>query len=710
MRQLAAKCNFRDLHDELIRDRVILGLQCEDTRRHLLLTQDLTLDKAIPICRSEETARATIRDIQRQSTDVVHKIIKTGKQTAAKDSSSKPDAKIIQCKFCGRKHQCKKELCPAYGKKCKNCGKSNHFAIKCTKREKKTNQVDDDTDSVESVDMVKSEQLVYTIKNTKIFADMMIRSTAKQVSFQIDTGSSVNILPIKFMPKDKEIGKTPIILKSWTGNRITPVGSARIVIENPSNSKKYRLAFIIVKEDLTPILGLRASEAMNLVTINNDNFKEARINEITVQSEEDIVNSFPTVFDDGIGSLPGEQHLVVNQEIKPTVNPVRRVPHSLVNDLKRELNKMEDDKVITKVYEPTQWESSLVTPHKKESGKLRVCIDPPKLNTALQRERYYLPVMDDILPKLQNAKVFSVLDLKSGYWHVKLDEESSFLTTFNTQFGRYRWLRLPFGLNVSAEIFQRKLHQVLSDIEGIACIADDIIVIGNGVDVEEATKIHDQRLLMLLKRCEDVGIKLNKAKMQLRKSSIKFLGHIVTSEGLKPDPEKIKAIRDMKEPSNVTELRGFIGFVQYLAKFLPNLSDVIEPLRKLTKQDMKWKWSDKESKAFNKTKEMLAKEPVLRYYDPKEQLEIQCDASDIGLGEALLQNGQPIAYSSRALTETEQRYAPIEKEMLAITWSVEKYHQYTYGRQTTVKSDHKPLERIMIKPLKDIPRRLQGFR
>ena len=138
--------------------------------------------------------------------------------------------------------------------------------------------------------------------------------------------------------------------------------------------------------------------------------------------------------------------------------------------------------------------------------------------------------------------------------------------------------------------------------------------------------------------------------MQLRRSSIKFLGHTVTSEGLKPDPEKVKAIRDMKEPSNITELRGFIGLVQYLAKFLPNLSDVIEPLRKLTKQDVKWQWSDKESKALNKTKELLTKEPVLRYYDPKEQLEIQCDASDTGLGAVLLQNGQPIAYSSRAQT------------------------------------------------------------
>ena len=190
-----------------------------------------------------------------------------------RDSSSKSDAKIIQCKFCGRKHQCKKELCPAYGKKCKNCGKSNHFAIKCAKRERKAYQVNDDTDSVESIDMVECEQLVYTIKKTKTFADMMIRSTTKQVSFQVDTGSSVNILPIKFMPKDAETIKTSIILKSWTGNRITPVGSARIVIENPSNNKKYRLTFIIVQEDLTPILGLRASEAMSLLTINNDNFK-----------------------------------------------------------------------------------------------------------------------------------------------------------------------------------------------------------------------------------------------------------------------------------------------------------------------------------------------------------------------------------------------------------------------------------------------------
>ena len=369
LRQLAAKCNFKDLHDELIRDCIVLGLQCEDTRRRLLSTPDLTLEKAIPICRSEETARGTIRDIQRQSADI-HKISKTGKQKVVKDSSSRFDAKIIQCKCCGRRHQCKKDLCPAYGKKCKICGKSNHFAIRCTKRERKANHVNEDTDSVESIDMVESEQLVYTIKKTKVFADMKIRASSKQVSFQVDTGSSVNILPITFMPKDAETINTAVILKSWTGNRIKPVGSARIVIENPSNSRKYRLIFIVVTENHTPIVGLRASEAMNLLTINNDTFTEAKVSEITVQSEVDIVSNFPSVFDDGIGSLPGEQHLVVDTEIKPNVNPVRKVPHSLVDDLKRDLNKMENDKVITKVFEPTQWESSLVTPKRKQCGKL----------------------------------------------------------------------------------------------------------------------------------------------------------------------------------------------------------------------------------------------------------------------------------------------------------------------------------------------------
>ena len=395
------------------------------------------------------------------------------------------------------------------------------------------------------------------------------------------------------------------------------------------------------------------------------------------------MQSFPQVFSEGVGSLPGEQHLKVDPNAKPSVNAVRRVPYSLVNDLKKELNQIEEDKVITKVNTPTPWESSLVT-QKKPNGKLRVCLDPQKLNTALKREHYYMPVLDDILPKLQNAKIFSVLDLKVGYWHVKLDEESSYLTAFNTPFGRYRWLWIPFGINPAAEIFQRRLHQTLEDFDGIACIADDIVVIGNGDTEEEARMNHDKCLLALLRRYEEIGIKKNSDKMQLRKKSIKFRGHLVTSEGLKPDPEKVEAIQMMKEPSNVTELRRYLEFIQYLARFLPNLTDQIEPFRKLTKSDTKWVWGEDEKEAFKSVKELIMKEPVLHFYNPEEELEIQCDASDTGLGTKLMQASQPIAHKSHAMTSIERNYAPIEKEMLAIVWSVEVFHQYTYGHNTKV--------------------------
>ena len=220
------------------------------------------------------------------------RLIKLGNKQQSKIQVANLMLKLFNANFVEESTNVRKSYAQPMERNVKIVAKATTLQSNVQREREKQNQIDDDTDSVESVDMVNIEQLVYTIKNTKIFADMMVRSTTEQVSFQIDTGSSVNILPIKFMPKDKEVSKTPIILKSWTGNKITPVGSARIVIESPSNSKKYRLTFIIVKEDLSPILGLRASEAMNLLTIDNDNFKEARINEITVQSEEDIVLVF----------------------------------------------------------------------------------------------------------------------------------------------------------------------------------------------------------------------------------------------------------------------------------------------------------------------------------------------------------------------------------------------------------------------------------
>ena len=159
----------------------------------------------------------------------------------------------------------------------------------------------------------------------------------------------------------------------------------------------------------------------------------------------------------------------------------------------------------------------------------------------------------------------------------------------------------------------------------------------------------------------------------------------------------------------IQDVQRLNGFVNYLAKFLPRLAEVMEPIRRLTRKDVEWEWSDEQDMAFNKVKKLVTEAPVLSYYDPTRELEIQCDASQRGLGAALLQGGRPIAYTSRALTDTEERYAQIEKEMLAIVFSLEKFNQYTFGQLVKVQSDHKPLESILRKPFSSAPRRLQGM-
>ena len=232
---------------------------------------------------------------------------------------------------------------------------------------------------------------------------------------------------------------------------------------------------------------------------------------------------------------------------------------------------------------------------------------------------------------------------------------------------------------------------------------------GVGSDEKIALKDHDDNLNKLLQRCEEQHIRLNKEKSVFRATQLPFLGHLITNQGLKPDPEKVSAILEMPPPTDVQGVQRLGGFVNYLAKFLPSLSDVMEPIRQLTKQDVAWHWSEHQQHAFDKVKDMVSQSPLLAYYKPNEELTIQCDASGKGLGAALLQNGRPIAYYSRTLTDAETRYASIEREMLAVVVAFERFHQYTFGRFTRVLSDHKPLEMIVKKSLSKAPKRLQGM-
>lgn len=293
------------------------------------------------------------------------------------------------------------------------------------------------------------------------------------------------------------------------------------------------------------------------------------------------------------------------------------------------------------------------------------------------------------------------LDASSGFWQLKLDDVSSRLCTFNTPFGRYRFLRLPFGINSAPEVFHRTVKQLFEGIEGVETYIDDILIWG------ETKELHDSRLRLVLERARAKNFKLNKAKCKVGLSEIKYLGHIFSKDGLKPDQSKVEAIIQMPTPECKKDVERFLGMVTYLAKFVPNMSQNTEPLRRLTRDEVAWHWEEEHQNTFNNLKTTLTEAPLLRYYDVKLPVTLSVDASKSGLGAVLLQENKPVAYASRALTETEQRYAQIEKEMLAIVFGAERFHQYIYGKEVDVQSDHKPLEAIVKKTLSSAPARIQ---
>jgi hypothetical protein len=271
-----------------------------------------------------------------------------------------------------------------------------------------------------------------------------------------------------------------------------------------------------------------------------------------------------------------------------------------------------------------------------------------------------MKTVDDVVSNIPNAKVFSVLDAKSRFLKIRLDKSSSYLTTFNTPLGRYRWLRLPFGIKSVPEIYQRIMDEMLKDIEGAFAIIDDILIAGD--DIEH----HDKILKAVIKRATEYNLKLIYDKCMIRQTSVPYMGHILSESGLKADPAKLKAILEMPTPKDKEGVRQFLGFIQNLAKFIPNLSQVDGPIRILLKSDIEFAWNSEQETSFTELKRLCSTPPVLAFYDVHKKVEIECDASKDGLGAVLLQDGRVVAYASRALPEAEKRYAQIKKEMLSV--------------------------------------------
>lgn len=714
LKNLSLSCELGGKRESLVKTVMICGLTNNQIKERLLEEGDIELDKAIGIAKNMEISKVqtqqlevqgnstTISAINKQSHNSRVRKPSSGnfnnsavyKQRTRSSSSYQHGTEMRKCQRCGLSHVY--NSCPARGKQCTSCNKFNHFAKMCRYKNY----------TVKNLSVNKSQEFYVgkLVNNLTYDKDDMwtinLKINFTDIEGQLDTGAGVNVMSLNTVKSlNMENNITPndnTKILTFSGENLKIIGCCNLKCEYSKN-KNAVVKFHITDLECNTILGLPTCRKLNLI-------KKVCSNIVKFKDEDQIINNinvyeeYSDLFE-GLGKLKNKVHLEIDKSIKPHIDANRKIPYKLMDKFKNEIERMLKIEVIEKITEATDWVNSVVLIQKAD-GQIRVCLDPRQLNKALKRSRYQLPDFEMIRSKLNGSKYFSLLDASTGFWSLELDEESSKLTTFNTPFGRFKYKRLPFGIKSSPEIFQQRMSECLLDIQGVVVYVDDILIYG------KTREEHDQILKTVLDRIRQVNLKLNKNKCKICVNEIKYLGHIFSEKGISPDMNKVKAIKDIPQPQNVKELQRFMGMINYLGPFIEGLANKNINLRNLLKNNTEYKWLPEHEKEFNNLREIISDTPVLQYFDLNKPIVLSVDSSKNALGAVLLQE-KPIAYASSTLNESQQRYAQIEKELLAIVYGCTKFHQYIFGQNITVETDHKPLITIFKKSLRDVPSRLQ---
>ena len=341
---------------------------------------------------------------------------------------------------------------------------------------------------------------------------------------------------------------------------------------------------------------------------------------------------------------------------------------------------------------PQSWVSPLAVSRRKD-GRIRICVDLRGPNSQIVAEVHPLPTLDELESKLHGS-IYSRIDLKTAYHQLRLHKDSRNITAFLTPDGLMRYTRVPFGLVSSGSAFQKLLSSLLKGVPGCGHYLDDILV--SGKDHQE----HDARLQEVLNRLARANVTINKDKSVFRQTSIEFCGHKLSAAGVVPLQSTVRAVVEAPPPSNVRELRSFLGTTGWFIRFVPAYASVVRPMADLLKKDRPFQWSEEQQAAFTKVKQLISTSPVMRPFDPHLPTIVTSDASDRGAGAVLTQiqpggEERPVAYWSRSFTDAESRYSVSEKEALSAVNAVEHWRMYLWGRFFKLKTDHSALTTLL---------------
>ena len=768
LRNLVVGCEYLE-EDGMIKSQVIKGTRLAKLRTTALEEHQLTLDQLLAKGRAYEGAELQKTHIEEKSDAVAVNRLKNGQkwfrqqnqpnqnqpsknqasnqrrshqqsQRQQNNSSSNQNRQQYQqnqsssreCRNCGFGfHQDGREACPARDKVCRKCTRVGHYARCCIsstyqqgsgpsqrtsinqQQQRQTrNQggrarlnviADQEEDELEVGD--GDDELFGAMTSSNgFFPAVELRLLGKQHCFLLDTGAASTIISLRLYRALGQPELKPTSKRIFAYNQQQPLqlkGEFLVKMELPyANRSTNERVFVSndAQRDDVCVLGYDAARRLKLVSFS----PEVRVR---LLSSEIKNGKLPL-----IGKMKGVK---IKLHIDKSVPPVA-VPYRVNSSIHLEQKFIEEVKTLDALglteppSGPTDWVNMAVMAL-KPNGDYRLALDMRNANKAIKRVRYNLPTVDDILHRISGSTWFSILDLNSAFHQLELDESCRYITVFSTPLGPRQMTRLFFGVNCATEIFHNAIANGVGDCPGVIVAIDDLCV--HGKTLEE----HDNNLLRLQQRLDELNLTVQEDKKQLRQQQVKFWGLLLTDQGVKMDPAKVAAVARCKAPTTVKEAQSFLGMVNYCARFVPNQADLAAPIRRLCNlPESDFDWSRACERSFQLLQKHLTEPPTLAYFNIKNQTELVVDASPIGLGAVLMQidnqgRSSVVAYASKTLTPTEQRYSQIEREAYAVVWGLERFRFYLLGSSFVCWTDHKALVPLFNNPNAKLPIRMDKW-
>lgn len=701
IRGLAVYCEFGSALDTLLRDRFVLGLGAGAVRDRLF-EQDsatLTLARALEIAQQAECARRARSSVAgaaaepRVKEEPVYRVSERRGFQGRRGPAYGGAGDEPRCSVCGLKnHDASK--CRFKNYKCVVCGEKGHLKKVCKVQRASVARVnnidtvpdqdhDDDEHNCKECQLFNLRYVKYEPIKLSILANNI------NVTMELDSGSGSSVISEDlYLKMFSKCNLQPSDLKMclYNGHRITPLGY--FVCKVTYSNQCHDINFYVIKNGGPGLLGRDFMTKFNICfTVYNNNIISQSQNEV-----QQLLNAFPDVWKDELGCFNKfEIELHLKDDAEPKFFKPRSIPFALKEKVNTELDRLVSLGILVPV-DFSEFATPIV-PVLKENGKVKIAGDfSCTLNKVLKIDKYPLPRIEEVFAKIGGGEYYSKLDLSNAYNQFKLKQSSQCLTTINTPKGLFKYTRLVYGLANAPAIFQRTMETLLSGIEGVSCWLDDVCCTG------PTAEIHRARLTEVLRRFQDAGLRLQRDKCSFFQPSVTYLGYVIDKNGLRTCPNKVSAIINAPTPTNVTELKRFLGVINYYRNFIPNASALMHPLHRLLREDAQWCWTDREQAALTRVKQELAGERVLAHFDAAAPLVLSVDAGPGGLGAVLAHVGadgreRPVAFASRALSVSERNYSQIQKEATAIIFGVKHFHQYLYGRRDPfiLKTDHRPL-------------------